>query len=240
MLVARPASKPEACQLFFFNRISDPVGGWIASKACRAPGGNSTGFTNLRRRPWRASGWEITQGSDTKFGTLALLLIAKDPTKPSVGVGQQKSLKSAAASLGGTDCACRGARNTRYSKQSSTLAYREANRTQALSIMPSVITVAQRRIILDLNLKYNQFPLIYPFSIVCQGGGGLISVTEHRALRVDEGRWLLIILDRNIFTGEARRLSVQAADQIRIGHQLKTAKALGLEFRPRCSPAPTR
>ena len=39
---------------------------------------------------------------------------------------------------------------------------------------------------------------------------------------------------------EAGRHPSRATDQVRAGINLKTAKALGLEFRPPCSPAPTR
>jgi hypothetical protein len=96
--------------IVFFN-VSDPVGGGLIQSMSR-PGGNSTGFTNYED----ALGWQVagnTQGSNTKSETR---ICDARPTKPSLGWAAEIA-QIGGNSFGGTACACRGARTTRYSKQ---------------------------------------------------------------------------------------------------------------------------
>ena len=74
----------------------------------------------------------------------------QDPLSPA-WVGQQKSLKSAAIRLG-VQLVPAEVRETQDIQSSLDAVRGEPN--AGFVVMPSVITVAQRPIILDLNLKY--------------------------------------------------------------------------------------
>jgi putative ABC transport system substrate-binding protein len=77
-----------------FLNVSDPVGGGLIQSMSR-PGGNSTGFTNYEDA--MAGKWlEILKEA---IPNLERAFAMQDPLSPA-WVGQQKSLKSAAASLG--------------------------------------------------------------------------------------------------------------------------------------------
>ena len=126
------------------------------------PGGNSTGFTNYEDAlagKWLEIVKEATPNLERAFAM-------QDPLSPA-WAGQQKSLKSAAASLGVrlVPAEVREARDV----QSSIDAAR-GQQNAGFVVMPSVITAAQRRIILDLNLKH-KIPAIYPFDEFAREGG---------------------------------------------------------------------
>jgi len=203
--------------IVFFN-VSDPVGGGLIQSMSR-PGGNSTGFTNYEDA--MAGKWlEILKEA---IPNLERAFAMQDPLSPA-WVGQQKSLKSAAASLG-VQLVAAEVREPRDIQTSIDAARGQQN--AGFVVMPSNITVAQRQIIMDLNLKY-KIPAIYPFSLFAREGGFIsygISGTG-----VIKG--VASYLDR-IFRGERPAdMPGQAPTELELLINRKTAKEIGAEISP--------
>jgi putative tryptophan/tyrosine transport system substrate-binding protein len=203
--------------IVFFN-VSDPVGGGLIQSMSR-PGGNSTGFTNYEDA--LAGKWlEILKEA---IPNLERAFAMQDPASPA-WAGQQKSLKSAAVSLGVqlVPAEVREARDIQSSIDSA-----RGEQDAGFVVMPSVITVAQRAIILDLNLKY-KIPAIYPFSLFAWEGG-LIS---YGISGTGVMKGVASYLDR-IFRGEhPADMPVQAPTQLELLINRKTAKEIGAEISP--------
>jgi putative tryptophan/tyrosine transport system substrate-binding protein len=203
--------------IVFFN-VSDPVGGGLLQSMSR-PGGNSTGFTNYEDA--LAGKWlEILKEA---IPNLERAFAMQDPLSPA-WVGQQKSLKSAAVSLG-VQLVPAEVRATRDIQNSIDSARGEQN--VGFVVMPSVITVAQRPLILDLNLKY-KIPAIYPFSMFAKEGGLISYGTSGTGVM----KGVASYLDR-IFRGERPAdMPVQAPTQLELLINRKTAKEIGAEISP--------
>src|SRR5262249_50656395 len=94
-------------------------------------------------------------------------------------------------------------------------------------VMPSVITVAQRQLILDLNLKY-KIPAIYPFSMFAKEGGLISYGTSGTGVMKGVASYL-----DHIFRGERPAdMPVQAPTQLELLINRKTAKEIGAEISP--------
>ena len=203
--------------IVFFN-VSDPVSGGLIQSMSR-PGGNSTGFTNYEDA--LAGKWlEILKEA---IPNLERAFAMQDPASPA-WAGQQKSLKSAAVSLG-VQLVPAEVRETRDIQSSIDSARGEQN--AGFVVMPSVITVAQRAIILDLNLKY-KIPAIYPFSLFAKDGGLISYGISGTGLLKEVASYL----DR-IFRGERPAdMPAQAPTQLELLINRKTAKEIGAEISP--------
>jgi ABC-type uncharacterized transport system substrate-binding protein len=203
--------------IVFFN-VSDPVGGGLIQSMSR-PGGNSTGFTNYEDA--LAGKWlEILKEA---IPNLERAFAMQDPLSPA-WAGQQKSLKSAAASLG-VQLVPAEVREARDIQSSIDAARGQQN--AGFVVLPSVITVAQRRIILDLNLKY-KIPAIYPFDEFAREGG-LSSYGTSGTVGV---KGVASYLDR-IFRGERPAdMPAQAPTQLELLINQKTAKEIGAQISP--------
>ena len=203
--------------IVFFN-VSDPVGGGLIQSMSH-PGGNSTGFTNYEDA--LAGKWlEILKEATPN---LKCAFAMQDPLSPA-WVGQQKSLKSAAVGLG-VQLVSAEVRETQDIQSSIDAVRGKPN--AGFVVMPSVITVAQRPLILDLNLKY-KIPAIYPFSMFVREGG-LIS---YGTSGIVGAKGVASYLDR-IFRGERPAdMPAQAPTQLELLINRKTANEIGLQIAP--------
>ena len=203
--------------IVFFN-VSDPAGGGLIQSMSH-PGGNSTGFTNYEDA--LAGKWlEILKEA---IPNLERAFAMQDPLSPA-WVGQQKALKSAAVRLG-IQLVPAEVREIRDIQSSIDAARGEQN--AGFVVMPSVITVAQRPLILDLNLKY-KIPAIYPFSMFVREGGLLSYGTSG----IVGAKGVASYLDR-IFRGERPGdMPAQAPTQLELLINRKTANEIGVQIAP--------
>ena len=104
-----------------------------------------------------------------------------------------------------------------------------------LIVLPNGLAYVHREVIIALAARH-RLPAVYPFRFFA-ADGGLISYGPDD---IDQLRQAAGYVDR-IFKGEKPAdLPVQAPTKYELVINLKTAKALGIEYLRRCSPAPTR
>ena len=99
----------------------------------------------------------------------------------------------------------------------------------------SGLAQVHRELIIALAARH-RLPAVYPFRYFV-AGGGLISYGPDV---VDQYRRAAGYVDRILKGEKPADLPVQAPTKYELVINLKTAKALGLTCRRRCSPAPTR
>ena len=87
----------------------------------------------------------------------------------------------------------------------------------------------------ELALKYQLPSLSTQKSAVLAG-----ILMSYSASFAERGRMIADYVDRILKGDKPADLPVQQPTKFELVINLKTAKALGLECRPRCSPAPTR
>ena len=208
-----------------FASVIDPVGAGIVETLAR-PGGNATGFTVFEYGiggKWLELLKEIAPA-------VTRAAIIRDPAIPA-GIGQFAAIQSVAPSLGiefsPSACAIRGDR-TRGGTFS-----RGAN--GGLIVTASGLATAHRHLIIELAARY-RLPALYPFRYYVTGDG----LMSYGPDQVDQFRRAAGYVDRILKGEKPADLPVQAPTKYELVINLKTAKALGLEFHPRCSPAPTR
>ena len=101
--------------------------------------------------------------------------------------------------------------------------------------MPDAFTIDHRAEITSLAARY-RLPAVYPFRFFTELGG-LLSYGNDR---LDNFRRAATYADRILKGAKPSELPVQAPVKFELVINLKTAKALGLDVPPTCSPAPTR
>ena len=99
----------------------------------------------------------------------------------------------------------------------------------------SALACVHRDLIIALAARH-RLPAVY-FGRLFVAGGGLISYGPDP---VDQFRHAAGYVDRILKGEKPADLPVQAPTKYELVINLKTAKALGLTCRRRCSPAPTR
>ena len=82
-----------------------------------------------------------------------------------------------------------------------------------------------------------KLPAIYPFLLPVTDAGGLMAYAVHAP---ELHRNAAVYVDRILKGAKVSDLPVQQPTKFDLVINLKTAKTLGLKFRQRCSPAPTR
>ena len=104
-----------------------------------------------------------------------------------------------------------------------------------LIVTASAAATSHRDLIITLAARH-KLPAVY-FDRFFVAGGGLISYGPDH---VDQYRRAAGYVDRILKGEKPADLPVQAPTKYELVINLKTAKALGLKFPTRCSPAPTR
>jgi putative ABC transport system substrate-binding protein len=201
-----------------FVNVSDPVGGGLIQSMAR-PGGNSTGFTNYEDA--FAGKWLelLKEGVPNLQRSIAM----QDPLSPA-WVGQLSSLKSAATNLN-LQLVPAEVRDVADIQRNLDAAAGRAD--TGLVLLPSVITVVQRRLIIELALKH-KIPAIYPFSIFARDGGLISYGTPGDT----GGVGAALYVDR-IFRGERPGdIPVQAPTRLQLFINRNTAKEIGIEIAP--------
>ena len=95
--------------------------------------------------------------------------------------------------------------------------------------------VVHRELIMGLAARH-RLPAIYPFRYFATAGG----LVSYGVDRDDSYRRVAAYVDRILRGAKPADLPVEAPTKFELVINLKTAKALGLECRRRCSRAPTR
>ncbi len=206
--------------------VSDPVGaGYVASLA--RPGGNTTGFTPF------------------EYGTSAKLLellkeiapgvtraaVMGDPTNAGA-VGQMSAIQYAARAVGVEVNPFDGREASETERAITTLARSPNGGLVVPAIPPANV---HRELVIALAARH-RLPAAYGFRLHVVRGG-LISYGPDQ---IDQYRFGARYVDRILKGEKPADLPVQAPTKYDLVINLKTAKALGLDVPPNCSPAPTR
>jgi putative tryptophan/tyrosine transport system substrate-binding protein len=209
-----------------FVNVTDPVGGGLVASLAR-PGGNATGFTQFEfgiSAKWLELLKEIAPN-------IARLAVIRDPTARSGG-GQLGAVQAVAPSLG-VDVRPIDAGDSDAIEHDLTTFSRDAN--GGLIVTSSRLARAHREMIITLA-AHLRLPAIYAFRVYATGGG-LMTYGPDATMPY---RRAAGYVDRILKGEKPADLPVQAPTKYELTINLKTAKALGLMCRPRCSLVPTR
>ena len=209
-----------------FVLVPDPVGAGFVESLAR-PGGNVTGFTQSEYSMSVKSLELLKQIAPgvTRVGVL------RDPTNPS-GIGQFGAIQGAASSFS-VELIPLGVRDSAEIERSVTGFARGSN--DGLIVTTGASAALHRDLIVALAARH-KLPAVYAARFFARAGG-LISYGSDR---VDPYRRAAGYVDRILRGEKPADLPVQAPTKYELVINLKTAKALGLACRQRCSPAPTR
>ena len=210
-----------------FVLVADPVGtGFVASLA--RPGGNATGFTLFEfgmSGKWLELLKEIAPG-------VTRVAVLRDPTITG-GIGQFAAIQAVAPSLGveavADQCARRQRDRARYH---GVRARREWRADRDRKRVGDGSSRSDRR----AGGSASSCPRSTADRVFVTGGG-LISYGPDL---LDQFRRAAGYVDRILKGEKPADLPVQAPTKYELVINLKTAKALGLDVPPTCSPAPTR
>ena len=207
-----------------FVGISDPEGAGVVASLSR-PGGNLTGFANFE--PAIGGKWLQTLKEVAPNVTRVAVLRNPDGLKRLM-----TTIETLAPALGMEALECSARNADEIARVLGSVAGRP---NTGLIMMPDPILTASGRLVIDWAAT-NRVPALYPFrSLVADGG--LICYGVDIA---DQVRRAASYIDRILKGEKPADLPVQAPTKFELVINLKTAKALGLTCRRRCSPAPTR
>ena len=201
-----------------FTQVGDPVGAGFVETLAR-PGGNVTGFMNLKYGI-SAKWLELLKQIAPHLTRAAVL---RDPTLIA-GIGQLGAIQSVAPSFG-VELRPVNVRDAGEIERAVAGFARESN--SGLIVLSGALAVGHRELITTLALR-NRLPAVYPArSFVASGG--LISYGPDS---VDPHRRAAGYVDRILRGEKPADLPVQAPTKFELIINLKTAKALGLDIPP--------
>jgi putative ABC transport system substrate-binding protein len=199
-----------------FVSVIDPVGaGFVASLA--QPGGNATGFTIYEYSmsgKWLELLKEIAPG-------VTRAAVLRDPAVAS-GIGQFGAVQIVAPSLG-VELSPVDVRDADEIERAVTAFARGLN--GGLIVTGSALAISHRQPIVALAARH-KLPAVYPASLYVTAGG-LISYGPDL---IDPFRRAAGYVDRILKGEKPADLAVQAPTKYELVINLKTAKALGLDF----------
>ena len=209
-----------------FVNVTDPVGaGYVESLA--RPTGNTTGFTFIE---YGMSGkWLELLKELGSHVTRAVVL--RDPTL-AVGIGQFGAIQSVAPSLG-VEVSPIDARDAGDIERAITDFARSPN--GGLIVTASPIAFIHRDLIISLAARH-KLPAVYPLRFFV-AGGGLISYGPNS---IEQYRQAARYVDRILKGEKPADLPVQAPTKFELSSISRLPRRSASQFRPRCSPAPTR
>ena len=192
------------------------------------PGGNITGFINFE--PAMASKWlEMLKEIAPGVARVALMF---NPDTAAFARTFWQAVEDAAPSFGVKPIQAH-ARDVGEIEHTIEALARDGN--GGLMVLPDIITLNHRDLIIALAARH-RLPTVYPYRYFA-ANGGLMSYGSDVA---DVYRRAASYVDRILKGEKPGDLPVQAPTKFELVINLKTAKALGLDVRRRCSPAPTR
>ena len=209
-----------------FTIVPDPVGAGLVNSLAR-PGGNATGFTSFA---YDIGGKWLELLKEIAPRVTRLAVIRDSATLLELASGARFKLRRHRSEWRRARSTC--AMLARLERTVSTFA-RSAN--GGLIVTSSGLAINHREMIVMLAAKH-QLPAVY-YSRGFVAAGGLISYGSDR---VDQFRSAAGYVDRILKGEKPADIPVQAPTKYELVINLKTAKALGLRCRQRCSPAPTR
>ena len=199
-----------------FATVADPVGaGFVASLA--RPGGNITGFMLLEYSI--GTKWlELLKEIDPRVSRVAIL---RDPTLAS-GSGQFGAIQAVASSFG-VELSPIGMRDPGEIESAINAFSRGAN--GGLIVTASTLATLHRELIVAMASR-NRLPAVYSNRLFVTGGG-LLSYSPDR---IDQFRRSADYVDRILKGEKPADLPVQQPTKYELVINLRTAKALGIEF----------
>jgi putative ABC transport system substrate-binding protein len=209
-----------------FTIVPDPVGAGFADSLAR-PGGNATGFSQFE---YGLSGkWlELLKEIAPRVTRVAVL---REPGL-TAAVAQFAALQAVAPSLrvelvalSVRDGAEIGRNVAAFARSSS----------DGMIVTSGPLAAIHRKLIVDLAARH-KLPAVYAVRYWAAGGGLLSYGPDF----VDQYGHAAGYVDRILKGEKPANLPVQAPTKYDLIINLKTARALGLDVRRRCSPAPTR
>jgi putative ABC transport system substrate-binding protein len=211
-------NETDAIPIVFVN-ISEPVESGLAQTLAR-PGGNVTGFTNFESSI--GGKWlQLLKEVDPRISRIGMIY---NPQTAPFGGLFLRSVQSAAPmlSLQVLDLPVQTTSNIE-----TELATFARERGGSLVAIPDSFTLEHRHLIIALAARH-RLPAVYPWTSATRSGGLMAyAVDSPDAMRRAAG-----YIDRILKGAKPAELPVQQPTQFALSVNLKTAKALGLEFPP--------
>ena len=205
-----------------FGLVSDPVGSGFVQSYAR-PGGNATGFAY--GGSGLASKWlELLKEISPAITRVAVLF--NPDAAPGGGAYYLHPFEAAAPTFAITPLAA-SVRNP--DEIATVIAGLEGPPSSGLIVAADYFVFAQRELIITLAARH-RVAAIYPWREI---SGGLMSYS----LSESYGSQVAAYVDRILKGAKPAELPVQEPTKFTLVINLKTAKALGLDVPPRCSPA---
>ena len=210
-----------------FVNVIDPVGAGFVGSLAR-PGGNTTGFLLFE---YSLSGkWlELFKEIAPNLTRIAIL---RDPAI-AAGIGQFAVIQAMAPPSFGVELSPIDERDGSEIERDIAAFARAPN--GGLIVTASSGAAVHRELIIKLAARH-RLPAVYPFRYFVTGGG-LISYGPDTT---EQFRRAAGYIDRILKGEKAADLPVQSPTRYELAINLKTAKALGLSCRHRCSHEPIR
>ena len=209
-----------------FPVVADPVGAGFVDSLAR-PGGNATGFMAFEYS--MAGKWlELLKQIAPGVTRVAVL---RDPAI-TAGIGQFAAIQAVAPSLR-VEVNPINVRDAGEIERA--VAAFARSRNGGLIVTASALAAVHRDLIVTLAARH-KLPAVYSRRYFVTAGG-LISYGPDL---IDQYRRAAGYVDRILKGEKPADLPVQAPTKYELVINLKTAKALGLDVPPTCSPAPTR
>ena len=200
-----------------FTGVSDPIGTGVVASLAR-PGGHITGFANFE--PSIGGKWlESLKQLDPDLSEVVFLCNPRNASWSPIF----EEVKAVAASLGVAPTLAQvgGAADIEQSLD------RSADRRSGIIVQPDGMTLAHRRVIIDLARKHRLLA-IYPFRVFALDGGLMVYGIDV----ADQFRRAASYVDRILKGANPGDLPVQAPTKFELVLNLKTAKELGLTIPP--------
>jgi putative tryptophan/tyrosine transport system substrate-binding protein len=211
-------SETDVIPIVFVN-IAEPVESGLAQTLAR-PGGNVTGFTNFESS---IGGKWLQLLKEVDPGISRVGLIYNPQTAPFAGLFL-RSVQSAAPML---SVQAIGLRVETASDIETALAAFAREKGGSLVAIPDSFTLEHRHLIIALAARH-RLPAVYPWPSATRSGGLMAyAVDSPDAMRRAAG-----YIDRILKGAKPGDLPIQQPAQFALSVNLKTAKALGVEFPP--------
>jgi putative ABC transport system substrate-binding protein len=201
-----------------FAQVVDPVGAGLVASLAR-PGGNATGFTSP---DYGFSGKWVELLKEIAPGVTRVAVLRDAAT--SSGIGMLGAIQLAASSLG-MELTPVGVSDAGEIERGVTAFARGSN--SGLIVTGNTPTMVHRELVIALAARH-RLPAVYALPLFANSGG-LISYGPDS---IDPHRRAAGYVDRILKGEKAAELPVQAPTKYELVINLKTAKALGLEFTP--------
>ena len=208
-----------------FAQVLDPVGAGFVNSLAR-PGGNITGFVSFEYS--MAGKWlETLKAVEPQITRVAAIRDLASPSEMGM-LGVIQTMMPASMPLiviGGRD-------GPEFERAIDTFA---GERNGGMIILPSPNTLVHRAIIMGKAAQH-RLPAIYPYGFFAREGG----LMSYGIIPSDNFQRAATYVDRILKGTNPSEMPVQVPNKFELVINLKTAKALGLDFRRQCSPALTR